>query len=199
VTILVDWQIEAYLQRPQQPLVIEPTLYPIQPASIDLRLGDTIIDPNGGRVFDPANGVGPEDQAKTFTIHTLAPGDFVNVATLEYVEIPPDVVGKLEGKSTLARMGLQVESAGYVDQGWKGVLTLELKNLGWDSIILRPGMRICQLRLYAVPRSRRLYGDPALSSHYQGAQGAQTARLQGYGHPDQTPLEPEKIEFDPTI
>ena len=174
--ILSDRDISYLLESDQ--LVITPRPDIIQPVSVDLHLGGKIIIPRGGRLLDPAKDHVPHDEAESFSSHPLIPNEFVNVATLEHIELPPHVTGFLVGKSSLARMGLQVEAAGLVDPGWKGRLTLEVKNMGPDRIMLRPGMSICQLYLLAVfnfPCSR-LYGDPALGSRYQHATGPETAK-----------------------
>jgi dCTP deaminase len=163
-------------------LLVKPLLTPIQPASVDLRLGYEIIVPQGGHIIDPMMGLGTTDQPKAFDLHYLKPGEFVNVCTLEYVKIPGNLAGIVVGKSTLARFGLQVESAGFVDPGWEGRLTLELKNLGPDTIVLRPTMKICQIRFEAMnSQPSLLYGDPDLGSHYQGADGPQVGSVQTLG------------------
>jgi dCTP deaminase len=155
----------------QERLVIEPLLEPIQPASVDLRFGGHFILPGGGMI-DRRNGHRPEEIVREIEgCLFLSPGSFVNVTTLEHIEIPPHLVGILSGKSSWARDGLQVESAGYVDPGWIGRLTLELKNLGPYIIKLWPGEAIAQIRfetLSSIPI--RLYGNPELGSHYQGAE-----------------------------
>lgn len=175
MTILVDWQIMQAIEREKHPLVIRPLLDPIQPASVDLRLGTSIIVPSGyGSILDPGRGVGSNDTPVEFTEYALTPNEFVIVSLLEHLEIPPGLVGILVGKSSLARIGLQVESAGYVDPGWKGKPSLELKNLGHYTIMLRPGMKICQLRIEQTHRSDGLYGDASLGSHYQGSTEART-------------------------
>lgn len=163
----------------------------IQPCSIDLRLGDQIIIPRGGRRIDPHRGIGVDDTPMPFEEYWLEPNGFVNVATFETVEVPSHLVGFLVGKSTLARFGLQVESAGLADPGWQGRLTLELKNLGPDTIVLRPKMFICQI-YFLVMFDRAptlLYGDPQLRSRYQGADGPETGKLESAGsaEPLQTP------------
>lgn len=160
-------------------LVFDPTPPTIQPVSIDLHLWNEIIVPEGGRIIDPMLGIGVEDKPRVFDFHYLFPSQFVNVCTEEWVDMPQHLVGILCGKSTLARFGLQVESAGLVDPGWKGRLTLELKNLGPDTIILRPGMKICQMYILPIDGElpENLYGDDILNSHYQGSQGPSSGRL----------------------
>lgn len=163
-------------------LVIEPypTAQAFQPVSVDLCLGDQIIIPRGGRIIDPHKGLGVDDTPRPFTIFDLIPGEFVNVSTLERVVVPRHLVAFLAGKSTLARLGLQVEAAGLVDPCWDGQLTLELINLGPDTIRLRAGMKICQIYFLAIfdRAVQRPYGHPGLQSHYQGATGPETGRLE---------------------
>ena len=155
----------------------------VQPSSIDLRLGDSF------RVFDnhritaidlrdvPANltkevQVGPDE---SFVIH---PGEFCLGRTQEWVELPDDVVARVEGKSSVGRLGLIVHAtAGFVDPGWKGTLTLELNNLTRVPIKLWPGLPIAQLSLMALDRpAERPYGSPELGSHYQGQVAATESR-----------------------
>jgi len=170
--ILNDRDIESYLHT-QRLIIKEPCPEIIQPASVDLHLGrglktiiSTLIDP-----LSEAPVI-----TESFSMDggwVLNPGSFILGHTQEWVEIPPTLVGVLTGKSSLARIGLQVEAAGYVDPGWKGRLTVELFNMGPAMIILRPGMPICQLRLHTLASPpRRLYGDTALGSHYQDSAGA---------------------------
>jgi dCTP deaminase len=159
----------------------DPTL--VQPASVDLRLGDSF------RVFHnhlaPAIDLRrpPENlteevtvpEGDTFVIH---PGEFCLGRTLEWVELPDDIVARIEGKSSLGRLGLIVHAtAGFCDPGWKGTLTLELNNLTRVPIILHPGLEIAQLSFMMLDRpARRPYGSPDLGSHYQGQRAATASR-----------------------
>src|SRR5262245_58367741 len=172
---LSDRAIASYLL--DGSLVIDPILTPLQPASVDLRLGPVIHHLVPG-LFDPRKQDTPtmtEDIVETLM---LGPGQFALAATYEWIEIPPGLVGIVTGKSTLARVGLQVEAAGYVDPGWKGHLTLELTNLGPLMLVLAVGMPICQIRFDFLTESpEHLYGDPALGSHYQESVGPVGARF----------------------
>lgn len=194
--ILSDDDIRSQLESTYSPLIVKPLCEPVQPVSIDMRLGDSIVIPKGGRVVDPALGKGTDDQAEHFTAYALEPNGFVCASLLEWVEMPGHLVGFLVGKSTLARLGLQVEAAGLVDPGWKGNLTLEIKNLSWDTIILRPGMKICQMYILPVFRQRpsKLYGDPELNSRYLNSRGAVPAKLNSY---DPELLVPDPVVRDP--
>jgi dCTP deaminase len=155
----------------------------VQPASVDLRLGDSF------RVFHnhlaPAIDLRrpPENlteevivpEGDSFVIH---PGEFCLGRTLEWVELPHDIVARIEGKSSLGRLGLIVHAtAGFCDPGWKGTLTLELNNLTRVPIILHPGLEIAQLSFMMLDRpARRPYGSPDLGSHYQGQRAATASR-----------------------
>jgi len=158
----------------------------VQPASVDLRLGDTF------RVFDnhriaaidlrerPANltsevKIGPDE---AFVIH---PGEFCLGRTLEWVELPEDIVARIEGKSSLGRLGLIVHAtAGFCDPGWKGTLTLELNNLTRVPIKLYAGLLIAQLSFMTLDRpAQRPYGSAELGSHYQGQREATESRYEG--------------------
>jgi dCTP deaminase len=84
----------------------------------------------------------------------LHPGEFVLAATLEYFKLPTDLAGRLEGRSTWGRLGLQIHStAGFVDPGFEGILTFELQNMGKAPLCLFPGVRIAQLCLFSTNRT----------------------------------------------
>jgi dCTP deaminase len=155
----------------------------VQPASVDLRLGDTFRVFNNHRVTSidlremPGNLTEEvrveEDQS--FVIH---PGEFCLGRTLEWVELPDDIVARIEGKSSLGRLGLIVHAtAGFCDPGWKGTLTLELNNLTRVPIKLYPGLLIAQLSFMTLDApALRPYGSEQLGSHYQGQREATESR-----------------------
>ncbi len=159
----------------------EPAL--VQPASVDLRLGDTFRVFNNHRVTSidlremPANLTEEVriDQDDAFVIH---PGEFCLGRTLEWVELPDDVVARIEGKSSLGRLGLIVHAtAGFCDPGWRGTLTLELNNLTRVPIKLYPGLLIAQLSFMTLDApALRPYGSAKLGSHYQGQREATESR-----------------------
>ncbi|HVL97061.1 MAG TPA: dCTP deaminase [Solirubrobacteraceae bacterium] len=158
----------------------------VQPSSIDLRLGDSFRVFHNHRVTaidlrDPPQNLTEEvvvDDGESFVIH---PGEFCLGRTLEWVELPDDVVARVEGKSSLGRMGLIVHAtAGFVDPGWRGTLTLELNNLTRVPIKLYPGLPIAQLSFMALDApAERPYGSPGLGSHYQGQVAATESRYEG--------------------
>ncbi len=155
----------------------------VQPASVDLRLGDSFRVFHNHRTSaidlrDPPAGLTEEVVSDPFVIH---PGEFCLGRTLEWVELPDDIVARIEGKSSIGRLGLIVHAtAGFCDPGWKGTLTLELNNLTRIPIKLYPGLLIAQLSFMALDRpARRPYGSPELGSHYQGQLAATESRYEG--------------------
>ena len=181
--ILTDRDIHLRIQKGD--LRIEPlNAEDIQPASIDMKLASRlrIFSALPGQDIDPEN---PEQTAPTVPIDIppgeqfrLMPGQFILGSTIEKVWIPDDIVGRIEGKSSLGRLGLLIHAtAGYVDPGWVGNLTLEIANGSANPILLRPTMRIAQLALLqATSRAERPYGSPSLNSRYQGQEEATPSR-----------------------
>jgi dCTP deaminase len=156
----------------------------VQPASVDLRLGDTFrvfynhkadsIDLREG----PPEGLTEQVTANEQDGFVIHPGEFCLGRTAEWVELPDDVVARIEGKSSLGRLGLIVHAtAGFIDPGWKGTLTLELNNLTRVPIKLYPGLLIAQLSFMALDKPAEVpYGSDALGSHYQGQVAATESR-----------------------
>jgi dCTP deaminase len=109
----------------------------------------------------------------------LHPGEFVLGSTRERVGIPDDLVARLEGKSSLGRLGLLIHStAGYVDPGWDGYLTLELSNVANLPITIYPGMKIGQISFFRLTSSAdRPYGSKETGSKYQGQRGPTASRF----------------------
>jgi dCTP deaminase len=155
----------------------------VQPASVDLRLGDSFRVFHNHRTSaidlrDPPANLTEEvtpDEGQPFVIH---PGEFCLGRTLEWVELPDDIVARIEGKSSLGRLGLIVHAtAGFCDPGWKGTLTLELANLTRIPIKLYAGLPIAQLSFMTLDApARRPYGSAELGSHYQGQVEATESR-----------------------
>ncbi|MSQ34003.1 MAG: dCTP deaminase [Dehalococcoidia bacterium] len=147
----------------------------VQPASVDLRLGRKL------RVFKQhtqgyinvwdempdLTQVVTIDELNPFYLH---PGEFVLGVTLERVCLPRDIVGRLDGKSSLGRLGLVVHStAGFVDPGWQGCLTLELSNLAPLPITLYYAMPVSQISFMRLTSpAQQPYGSKKLNSKYQG-------------------------------
>jgi dCTP deaminase len=108
----------------------------------------------------------------------LHPGEFVLGSTLERIALADDLVARLEGKSSLGRLGLLIHStAGFIDPGWDGHVTLELSNVANLPITIYPGMRIGQLSFMELSEpAERPYGSEALGSKYQGQRGPTPSR-----------------------
>jgi len=109
----------------------------------------------------------------------LHPGEFVLGSTLERVRLPDDLVARLEGKSSLGRLGLLIHStAGYVDPGWDGFLTLELSNVANLPITIYPAMKIGQISFFRLTTPAEMpYGSKATRSKYQGQRGPTASRF----------------------
>ena len=158
----------------EKSLVIEPiTNVQIQPASVDVRLGNTF-----SIVEDTPTGIislSSEIKYKTITAekYLLLPGQFVLATTMEYFELPNDLTAFVEGRSSLGRMGLFIQNAGWVDPGFRGEITLELFNANRCAIELQCGRRVGQLVFAQMD-------DSALNPYngkYQGQKGATGSKV----------------------
>jgi dCTP deaminase len=116
-----------------------------------------------------------EVDSEPFILH---PGEFVLGSTLERVRLPEDIVGRLDGKSSLGRLGLLIHStAGFIDPGWDGHVTLELSNVANLPITIYPGMKIGQLSFVQMTEPAEApYGSGAIGSKYQGQKGPTPSR-----------------------
>lgn len=155
----------------------------VQPASIDVRLDKyfRLFDNHKYPYIDPA-----EDQPElTRLIETkpgepfiLHPGEFVLGSTYEQVTLPDDVAARLEGKSSLGRLGLLTHStAGFIDPGFSGHVTLELSNMATLPILLWPGSKVGQLCFFRLSSpTDHPYGSGAYGNRYQGQRGPTASR-----------------------
>jgi dCTP deaminase len=156
----------------------------IQPSSVDLHLGADFQVFRNSRLpyIDPAReqaGLTERVMASVAEPFVLHPGEFALGTTVERIALPVDIVGRLEGKSSLGRLGLLIHStAGYVDPGWDGRLTLELSNVANLPILLSPGMKIGQISFAQMTTDvDRPYGHFGLGSKYQGQTEATPSRM----------------------
>jgi dCTP deaminase len=174
VSVLADRDIRAELEAGR--IRIEPyDPVDLQPSSVDLHLDRSfrVFRNNRYAFIDPREA--QPDLTELLEVRddepfVLHPGEFVLGQTVEWVELPDDLVARLEGKSSLGRLGLLIHStAGYVDPGWKGTLTLELSNVANLPIALYAGMRIGQISFFRMSSPvERPYGSSELGSKYQG-------------------------------
>ncbi|MSO43742.1 MAG: dCTP deaminase [Thermoleophilia bacterium] len=150
----------------------------VQPSSIDLRVsGDFRVFRNHTQeVIDPREPDGNLTELVTVTDEqpfVLHPGEFVLGSTLERVGIPDNLVARLEGKSSLGRLGLLIHStAGYIDPGFEGTITLEFSNVATLPILIRPGMRIGQISFLQMTTPV----DTPYRGKYQGQAGPTSSR-----------------------
>ncbi|EHR63866.1 dCTP deaminase [Saccharomonospora cyanea] len=156
----------------------------VQPSSIDVRLDRffrvfdnskyTHIDPQL-RQDELTSLVEKDGDEDPFVLH---PGEFVLASTFELFTLPDDLAGRLEGKSSLGRLGLLTHStAGFIDPGFSGHITLELSNVANLPITLWPGMKIGQLCLFQLTSAaEHPYGSPEAGSRYQGQRGPTPSR-----------------------
>ncbi len=155
----------------------------IQPSSVDVRLDKffRVFENHRYEVIDPATEQ-PEltreiiaEDGEPFILH---PGEFVLASTYEVITLPDDIAGRLEGKSSLGRLGLLTHStAGFIDPGFSGHITLELSNVANLPVKLYPGMKIGQLCLIKLSSAaEHPYGSAIYSSRYQGQRGPTPSR-----------------------
>ena len=144
-------------------LIIKPCdINDVQPCSVDLHLGPSL-----------KNIHGYEYRLDSNDSYILEPQEFILASTKEYVEIPNDLVGIVDGKSSLGRLGIMVHvTAGYIDSGFHGNITLEIYNVSSEQFILKKDMSICQLILETLTTPcKRPYGSDGLNNHYQNSKG----------------------------
>lgn len=151
--ILSDVDIKVKLEKGEIKIDPMPDLdEALGPASIDFRLGNQFmfyrrteqpfIDVKSPETMENLTRLITKGNNEPFTMH---PGDFVLATTMESVELPDDLIGRLEGRSSLGRLGIVIHStAGKFDPGWKGKLVLEISNIGLVPVRVYPGMRVCQ-------------------------------------------------------
>lgn len=150
----------------------------VQPSSIDVRLDRffRVFENHKYPYIDPSveqpelTRMVQTDGGEPFILH---PGEFVLASTYEVITLPDDVAGRLEGKSSLGRLGLLTHStAGFIDPGFSGHVTLELSNVATLPIQLWPGMKIGQLCLFRLESpAEHPYGSHVYGSRYQGQRG----------------------------
>lgn len=150
----------------------------VQPSSVDVRLDRyfrvfnnskyTHIDPK--EEMEDLTSLVEVPEGDSFVLH---PGEFVLASTLECFRLPTHLAGRLEGKSSLGRLGLLTHStAGFIDPGFNGYITLELSNVANLPIVLYPSMKVGQLALFSMSSPAEVpYGSSSLGSKYQNQRG----------------------------
>ena len=140
----------------------------IQPASVDLHLHKILKTLDG------------EEWNLAIASYDLQPGEFILGSTEEYVTIPRDLVAQVDGKSSLGRLGIAIHiTAGFVDPGFNGNVTLEIKNVSDKPLLLRWNMPIAQIVFFTLTSPvERGYGDEGLNSHYQNSEGVISSKYE---------------------
>ena len=165
--MLNDKQIKLFLGHLIQPWNDEL----VQPASLDVRLGAGVKVPIGNQTL--VVGLNKPEYDEYQLPYTLAPGEFALFHTLETFHFLNNIAGKFEGKSSLGRIGLMTHvTAGFIDPGFRGQLTLELCNVGKNPLVLVEGVRIGQVAFFEIAPVGHTY-----DGHYQDSVGAVGAQI----------------------
>ena len=155
----------------------------VQPSSVDVRLDRffRVFENHKYSVIDPS--IEQSELTREVVVEPnehfiLHPGEFVLASTYEIITLPDDIAGRLEGKSSLGRLGLLTHStAGFIDPGFSGPITLELSNVANLPVKLFPGMKIGQLCLIKLSSpAEHPYGSAVYASRYQGQRGPTASR-----------------------
>ena len=186
MAILSDKTITEYLEEGK--IVIDPLKdeQQIQPSSVDMRLGDEFkvfkvirkpyIDPKDEEDIAEYMESSTVPEGEAFIIH---PNEFALATTQEYVKVPDDLVARVEGRSSMGRLGVTMHvTAGYVDPGFEGRITLEISNIGAMPVALYPGQRVCQLVFETMTTPAELpYGHPKRNSKYMKQLKPESSRV----------------------
>lgn len=186
MAILSDKTIKEYLEEGK--IVIDPLKdeQQIQPSSVDMRLGDEFkvfkvirkpyIDPKDEEDIAEYMESSTVPEGEAFIIH---PNEFALATTQEYVKVPDDLVARVEGRSSMGRLGVTMHvTAGYVDPGFEGRITLEISNIGAMPVALYPCQRVCQLVFETMTTPAELpYGHPKRNSKYMKQLKPESSRV----------------------
>ncbi|MBL4825070.1 MAG: dCTP deaminase [SAR324 cluster bacterium] len=145
----------------------------IGPSSVDLTLSDSFSWPEPDKDKIILGESVPHKQVRTDEF-VLEPNHFVLASTAESIRVPHDMAAYVEGRSSIGRLGLQVQNAGFIDAGFHGQITLELENQSGFSIVLKKGVRICQIVFVQMSQP----AEQPYSGKYSGQSGATPSRLE---------------------
>lgn len=186
MTILSDKTIKEYLN--EKKIIIEPLKdeKQIQPSSVDMRLGNEFkvfkvirkpyIDPKDEEDVSSYMELTTVEDGEAFIIH---PNEFALATTNEYVKVPDDLVARVEGRSSMGRLGVTMHvTAGYIDPGFEGKITLEISNIGAMPVALYPGQRVCQIVFETMTTPSEIpYGHPDRNSKYMHQLRPESSRI----------------------
>ncbi len=145
----------------------------IGPSSVDLTLSDSFSWPEPDKDKIILGESVPHKQVRTDEF-VLEPNHFVLASTAESIRVPHDMAAYVEGRSSIGRLGLQVQNAGFIDAGFHGQITLELENQSGFSIVLKKGVRICQIVFVQMSQP----AEQPYCGKYGGQSGATPSRLE---------------------
>ncbi|MGZ7096481.1 MAG: dCTP deaminase [Methanobacterium sp.] len=187
MAILSDKNIKEYLESGK--IVIDPLPDPdiqIQPSSVDLRIGNEFkgfriirkpcIDPMDESDIDSYMQSFFIDKGEPFIIH---PGEFALATTYETIKLPHDLVARVEGRSSMGRLGVTMHvTAGFIDPGFHGKITLEISNIGKMPVALYTGQRVCQIVFETMTSpADKPYGHPERDSKYMGQKHPESSKI----------------------
>ena len=186
MAILSDIDIKKYLDDGK--IVIDPItdIKQIQPSSVDLRIGNEFkgFTITSKPFIDPRDNTDLESYMNSFTIEEgepfiIHPGEFTLATTFETVKLPADIVARVEGRSSMGRLGVTMHvTAGYIDPGFEGKITLEISNIGKMPVALYPGQRVCQIVFETMTSpSVKPYGHEDRDSKYMNQTGPQVSKI----------------------
>lgn len=184
--ILSDRDIRKALARGRINITPKPNLAAqLGSCSVDLRLGRKfrIFDHSKYAYIDPKNAALAANMMKDVSVKLnepfmLQPGDFVLATTMESLSLPDDLLARLEGRSSLGRLGIVVHSTASVfDPGWRGVIVMELGNLGRMPVALYPGMRICALTFEELSSPSLVPYNKKKSAKYAGQKAPEASKI----------------------
>lgn len=186
MAILSDKTIIKYLKEGK--IIINPLEdeKQIQPSSVDMRLGDEFkvfkvirkpyIDPKNKDDIASYMESSVVTDGEAFIIH---PNEFALATTHEYIKVPDDLVARVEGRSSMGRLGVTMHvTAGFIDPGFEGKITLEISNIGSMPVALYPGQRVCQIVFETMTTpSLKPYGHPERNSKYMKQTRPESSRI----------------------
>jgi len=187
--ILSDREIKKFLDEGNISILPKPNIEEqLGSASLDLKLSNEFmvfdhtkkpyIDTKDPETFKNMTKLVKVSEGEPFVFH---PGEFVLGATLEEVELPADIAARIDGRSSLGRLGIVIHStAGHIDPGFKGKIVLEMENIGMIPVLLYPGMRVCQLVFEVL-------SSPTTKPYYL----KKNAKYVNVKHPEESKLEKE--------
>ena len=158
----------------------------VQPSSVDLRIGNEFkvfkiikkpfIDPRDPENLDSYMESMYVENDEAFIIH---PNEFALATTYETIKVPDDLVARVEGRSSMGRLGITMHvTAGYIDPGFEGKITLEISNIGKMPVALYPGQRACQIVFETMTsKAEKPYGHPDRDSKYMGQTRPESSRI----------------------